>query len=791
MIGIVHTVRYAVRSLAKTPGFSILAVLTLTVGIGGTTALFSVAYAVLWKPLPYGDADQIVQVFATPRGATSPQFSPSLAEFSEWRRLGRVFTAMTATREEMAVLLAPSGPEELTVLRVTSDFTTVFGVAPLIGGGFDPASDERSNGGGKALITYRFWRERFGGSSDVIGKSLRFQREIVEIVGVLPEWFPAPNSACCFVQFNADTATGASESYAIYARIRDHLTPTRAQRELNADVVTTRRAAERTVQLQALSEISVGFARPPLSILFGVVGFILAIACANVASLQLARGLQQQRYFEIRAALGATRAVLICHILTESVLLSLAACVIGTGLASVATDRLLSILPFTVRDIDVGVNMSVLAFSLTLAVLTGVLFGLAPAWVLSAAAPAWARQLQARDAPLVRTLRHGLMMVEIALACLLLVGASLMLRTLYQLTAVNLGFVPEAISTIEVTPLNKGEGIYEQYYTSLVQRLRHLPGVSAAGAIDALPLSGLRAAAIAVTDDTERRRIPVDTREVLPGYFEAMGIPIVSGRDVSLSDREGTQPVVLINEAAKLLYFAGRNPIGQGVILTKVSREIVGVVGNVRHQGQAASIRPEMYVPYLQDYIPRPAYGRERASLIVVIRHAREKRPAFVTISHTAQIPGLPAIVRRMRTGEEWLAESQSVQRRRALLFTLIGSIGLLLTIVGVFSVTAFSVSQRTREIGVRMAVGASRRNVIWKIVSDSFRPVALGLIVGLGAASLATRVVTSFLFETEPTDIVSFCVSALIVSSAALLSMFLAARRAARVDPLVALRCE
>jgi putative ABC transport system permease protein len=536
--------------------------------------------------------------------------------------------------------------------------------------------------------------------------------------------------------------------------------------------------------------------RPTVTILASAVGFVLLIACVNVASLQLARGATRQQELAIRASIGAGRGRLVRQLLTESVVLALAGAATGVLVAWSTLHALVANIPISLSsDAPVELNWRVLGFTLALAIVSGVLFGLMPAFRLSRVqvGDVLARVPRGHGTALPRRLSQTLVAIEIALAVVLLAGGGLMIRSFAKLTATDLGFRPADFLTLEVEPMDPNPAGYMTYYPALLERIRALPNVAAAGAISDLPLSGsLSMGTIGVPGQPPPNdKQGVNLRQVMPGYFEAIGLPLRAGRLPRDSDSTGS-PVVVINDQAAQQLFPGVSPLGHLLEVAKQAREIVGVVGNVRHLGPETPPVSEVYLLYLQGYTQTTLAGQSEGKALTIVVRPSVDTPALAPALRQAALDvGQPVIVRRIRHGEEWFDASVTTPRQRTVLLGLLGALGLLLAVVGVFGVTSYMVARRTQEIGVRMAFGAQSADVVWTMVRDSALPIGLGIVAGLIGAAMATRVISAFLFETTARDPVTFAAVALGLGIAGCLAAWLPARRAAHVDPVTALRAD
>jgi predicted permease len=570
-------------------------------------------------------------------------------------------------------------------------------------------------------------------------------------------------------------------------RLRPGISLDQAALELTA--LTTRLARERGepadvhVQVRSLLEGTTANYRETLNILAAAVGLILLIACVNVAGLLLARGATRSSELAVRAAIGAGRARLIRQLLTESLVLSVLGGLAGVLLAWLSLDALVAIIPMSLpSNSPATMNLPVLAFTAGLSLLTSVIFGLVPAFRLSRVHV---------GAQLGRaSIRHGsalsrrggqlLIAAEVALAVVLLAGAGLMVRSFARIVSVNVGFDPRAIVTLQATPLDLRPGAFEAYYAALVNTIRAMPGVVAVGAVDQLPLGGISTGTRARVEGGAW--VGVGIRQILPGYFEAMGLSLQQGRLPVDADRTTGGPSVVMNEDAAKLLFGDGAPVGRRVEVDKQSRVVIGVIGSVRHMGPRIPASAEVYMLFGQT---------DAKPLTIVVRPSNAGLSLDAQLRHAAVAIGPRVFLEGVRPGTDWFEDRVLTDRHRTWLFGLLGGLGLLLTLVGIFGTTAYAVARRTPEIGVRMAFGARPTQVVQMMVRDAAWPVGIGTIVGLGGATLGTRVIQTFLFNTAPTDHVTFAAVALTLGFTACVAAWIPARRAARVDPLTALRSE
>jgi predicted permease len=786
---VIQDVRYAVRLLRQQPRFSIVAILTLALGIGASTALFSVIDAALLRPLPYAHPEQLVDVKidVPQRNGRRMTFGPSMLDARDWRESGQVFSQIAEWRRSSRILVDAGTPERVSALEISEGYLETYGLVPALGRTFG-IDDTRDGAVPVVMISHAYWQDRFGGSHGVLGRAIRVGDESTTIVGIMPAGFyrtTAVYRPLKLLGLLAMRGTGA----ATYARLRPGLSLAQAERELTG--LAARLAAERGqpsdvhVHLQSLLDRTTSGYRTTVNVLAGSVGFILLIACVNVAGLLLARGATRSAELAVRASIGAGRLRLIQQLLTESLVLSLAGGGVGLLMAKVSLDGLVAIIPMALpSNASATINLPVLAFAVGISIATSVIFGLVPALALSRVdlRGQLSRGGRWHGSGLSRRGGQVLIAAEVTLAVVLLAGAGLMVRSFARLVSVDLGFDPDAIVTVEVAPLDPKPAALTEYYPQLLSAIRQMPGVLAAGAINELPLGGSSTMTHAKTGGGSF--VSVDIRQVLPGYFEAIGLPLKSGRFLAEADRtSGLLPVVISEDASRQLFPDGA-AIGRHVEVTKQVVEIVGVVGDVRDWGPQRPAEANVYLLFGGGDVPP-------APLTVVVRPRPGADGLADQLRQAALGVGPRVFLERIRTGSDWFGDTVVTPRRQTLLFGLLGGLGLLLALVGIFGVTAYAVTRRTQEIGVRMAFGARPSQVVWILVRDAARPVAIGIIIGLGTATIATKAVASFLFNTTPTDPATFAAVAVTLGITACLAAWLPARQAARVDPVASLRAE
>ncbi|MBV9340286.1 MAG: ABC transporter permease [Acidobacteria bacterium] len=806
-------IRFAIRTLRKNAGFTVVAILTLALGIGANTALFSVVDAVLLRPLPYRDSDRLVGISLQDVATKNKNAVISFTKLQRIQSQSQLLEG-TAGFYPLSLNLAMHGmPEQINGAHATGNLFAVLGVDLAAGRVFRPQEDEEG-GANVAIVTDSFWRRHFGARPEAIGQSIPLDGHSVIVIGILPPSFRFP-----FLQPEPDVwlprvfehflmgpvrvRTGASYVSTI-ARMKPGVSISQVASELGAINAAYKRdfpgfadAIKFELASDPLKESLVGPVRTPLLVLLAAVGFVLLIGCANVASLVLARATSRRREIAIRRAIGASHVRLIRQLLTESVLLSLMGGAVGILLAFVAT-RLLAVLPqgLVPHTNPIVLNMSVLAFTAVLCLITGLAFGLLPSMLSSrqnlneTLYEARGSSTQTRSGGRSQTL---LVLAEVAVATLLVIGAGVLIRSFAKLTGVNPGFDAQNLTTFS---LKLSETRYAQpaqraaFFRDLMGEMQAIPGVQSAAAVRYLPLAPGGLFIYFCPEGAVCQGLGKDpfisTQQITPDYFKTMRIPLLRGRFFDEHDVDGSKSVVIINETAARLHFAGRDPIGMHITGTreKIPLEIVGIVADVRSGGLTSATLAEMYQPLEQS---------PSATMTILVRCHGDPAAVLTATRHKiAELdPDLPmAAVASMR---QVIAASGRVSQSR-LIAQLTGSfaaLALLLTAIGIYGVVTYSVGQRTREMGVRMALGASRGDVRNLVLSRGMRAVLGGIALGFVAAIALTRLIRTLLFGTSATDPLIFAAVLLLLIAIAVLACYVPARRAAELDPLVALRYE
>jgi len=826
--------RYGARMLLKRPGFTLIAVLTLALGIGANTAIFSVVNATLLRPLPFQQPERLALFWGSKPRTNMPQLPLSLPNFNDVRaqcQSCESLSAWTIGHSNLTQANPAQGaePERVQYAIVSADFFATLGVQPLLGRSFRAEEDNPGNASA-VIVSHSLWQRRLGADPAFIGKTITLDGRAREVCGVLPEGFrfaSFPKETEVWLPFGLDPfrdrkyARGTSALGAI-ARLKPGVNLAAAQTELDAISRRLEQAEPHfntgwRLHAVALHEQASGKLRRGLFVLLGAVAFLLLIACVNVANLQLGRAAARRRELAIRAALGAGRWRIVRQLLVESLLLAVLGGGAGVLLAWWGVDLFALIpynapnlfTPYTVAPEQIGIDGRVLGGACLLALLTGVLFGLAPALQMGQAAktnlPMALKEGGAQAAQAMGRGRGLLVVAEVALALVLLIGAGLMIRSFARLQQVEPGFDPRNVLTFDI---NLPESKYQrpqaaQFYERLLERLAAAPGVVAAGAVEYLPLSGIDGnTGLLIEGRPEPApsgRIFAHNRVVTPDYFRALGMRLRQGRAFTAADNDKAPRVAVINETLARRYWPGENPIGKRAALDFEAmrfypdrapdfdlalglREIVGIVADVKHRGLAGETVPEFYAPLAQ----RPA-----RNLTVVVRTAADPAGLLDVARNEVRALDKDQPIANASTMSEWLAASVAQPRFNFLLLTAFAAIALLLAALGIYGVMAWTVTQRTREIGIRLALGAQSGDVLRLVIKQGMKLALMGVVIGLAAAFALTRLMTSLLYDVSAADPVTFAVIALLLTLIALLACWIPARRATKVDPLVALRHE
>lgn len=806
MDGFLNDVRYAFRSLIKRPAFTVIAAITLALGIGANTAIFSSVYALLLKPLPFPELNNVVAIWDSYPNRGVKRNEVSIANYLDWQSQNQSFEQLALYRWWSANLTGIDPPERIQAFLTTANFLDSLGVKPTMGRNFT----EEENQPGKdsvAILTHDFWQRRFGGDPNILGKTITLDGTARTIIGVMPEKFKYPANAEVYSPLAITPKMAGNRqfnSYYVVGRLKSGVSVQSAQADI--DNITARLEQQypetNTGARASVFPIVADTVRKyELGIWMGMaaVGFVLLIACANVANLMLARASGRQKEIALRAALGASRWRIIRQLLTESSIVALLGGGLGILIAVWGIDALRAANPgdaakFAPGWDQLGINLTVLLFTIALSLLSGLLFGLAPALQVSKpnlndAMKEGGRQTSGRS----QRLRSSLVVAEVALSLVLLVGAGLFFRSFMTLFKTDPGFNPDNVLTMNLilpSAKYKEEQQSVAFYTDLVQRVKAEPGVQSAAAVNYLPLGGANSSdSYLVEGEAE----PAPGKENIgryractPDYFTTMQIPIVRGRAFTEQDKAGAPLVVIVNEAFARKHWPGQDAIGkrmrlQAPIESAPWMEVVGVIKDVKHE-LTLEVTPEFYLPHAQDVW---------RSMVVVARTTVD--PASLAGSFRQHVWAIDKDqpVAEVRTMEEVRSLSVGLQQFNSLMIGIFAGVALLLASIGIYGVMAFAVTQRTQEIGIRMALGARKTDVLRLVVVNGMRLALLGLAIGLVASWALTRFISNLLYGVEPTDPLTFTVVSACLLAAAFLACYLPARRAAKVDPLEALRYE
>ena len=794
-------IRYGARLLRKNPGFTTVAVLALALGIGANTAMFSVIEAVLLRPLPFSGADRLVRVGSTwHRNGVTTSYSSSPPDFFDWRDQNRTISSMFAYYMGENALTGRGEAKRVHTVVATAGIFAALQSHPMLGREFLP--EENHKGANHvAVLGYGFWQAEFGGAPDAIGKTIYLDSEPYTVIGVMPAEFRFPltgSDACIPIGFDDKVMTQRGAHYLrVLGRLKDGVTLAQANDDLGTIMADLRRLypdkdAKWGVRVDPLASAIVGDIRPALLLLLGAVGLVALTACANISNLLLARATVRHRELAMRRALGAGRSRLLRQMLTEGLLLALLAGAASLLLAHWAVEFIVSAGPKDIpRLTSISLNGPVLAFTMAISVLSALLFALLPALRSSALSPAALVRSPGSSPRETIRLRSALLISEMALSMMLLAGAGLLVRSFLGLKSLAPGFDPSGVLTLSVSVPDahyKNSASLQSYWDEAFSRLRSLPGVTAVAAVMPLPMSG---------DDfsssftVQGRSIPEkdepssEVRSASAGYFRAMHIPLLHGRTFTDADRLGSARVLLISQTAARMFFPNGDAIGQKITFgarggyEKNEGEIVGIVGDVRHFGVDAPIPPMFYVPLAQSGIDSATLVIRSAQLATLAQPARK----------LLQSIDRDALVGEALPLEELVAGSLGQRRFYMMLLAAFAALALALAAVGLYGVMSYSVAQRTQEIGVRVALGASRRQVLAMVMVQGMRVTAIGLAVGLALALLLHRMLTGLLVGVSATDPLTLAVTAAVLLLVAAAACYLPARRATRVDPIVALR--
>jgi putative ABC transport system permease protein len=811
--------RYSLRMLIASPAFTLTAIAAIALGIGANTAIFTVVNAVLLKPLSYPEPDRMVQFMNTFAQGNSPVGSP--VNYNTWKAQSSVFQDVTAYDfGGPGFNLTGIVPEQVHGIHVSEAYFRLFG-APVILGRTFTTQEDAPNGGHVVVISYGFWQRKFGGNPNIVGTSVSLSNESYTIIGVLGKSFATDPQADIWVPFQIDpNSTNLGHYFLVAGRLKPGITLAQANAQLKLVADQYRRLHPEDMDtkanfgVQPLRDSIVAGARNSLLILLGAVGFVLLIACANVANLLLVRATGRKREFAIRAAMGAGRARIIRQLLTESIVLSLAGGILGLILGYAGVRALLAVSPAGLPRIGehgaaVGVDWRVLAFTLGIALFTGILFGLFPA--IGASRPDLNTTLKESSNRSGSGFRQSkarslLVISEVSLALVLLIGAALLIRTFIALREVNPGFDPRNVLTLEMSltgdQFKKTAGVAQVAHDGR-ERLNAIPGVELSAFTCCLPLEGGYGLPFNIIGRAPDGKSPwnggAGWMSASPGYFAVFRIPVLRGRDFTEQDTGSAPGVVLINETMKKKYWPKGDPVGQQLLIGKgvgpqfaePARQIIGVVGDIRDGGLNNDPRPLMIVPSAQVPDGMTALNSNIGPMVWLVRTHGDPHQYISAITNQLRQASGGFPVARVRPMTEVVVQSTARQDFNMLLLTIFGASALILAAIGIYGLMAYSVEQRTQEMGIRMALGADRSRIRSLVVWHGMRLAIVGVIIGIGAAFGLTRFIASFLFGVKTWDPLVFVTVPIVLSLVALLAVWMPATRASRLDPQQALRIE
>jgi len=804
--------RYGIRSLLKHPGFTAIAVITLALGIGANTAMFSVINAVLLRPLPYHDPNRLVTIWEESPERDLYQLPVSYANYRDWIDQNHVFEQIATYTFTNLNLTGAGEPARLSTVRTSANLFSLVGATPRLGRTF-LAEEDKEGGNRVVILGHGLWQSRFGSDPAIIGKPLTLNNQSYTVVGVMAPNFQFPvgfgylgkvlnDPTDLYVPIAASGNEAGRGNYSFFAlgRLKPGVTIDQAR----AEMTTIERRLEQQypdsntgigISLIPTQEQTVKEIRPALLVLLGAVAFMLLIACANIANLLLVRAASRQKEIAIRTALGASRLRVLRLLLAESLMLSLAGGLLGLLLAFWGTDALMALTPDNIPRLnEVGVDARVFGFTLAVSLITGIFFGLIPA--IHASKPDLNEALKegsrgAMGSTAGKRTRSILVAVEVALSLVLLIGAGLMIKSFARLQQMNLGFNPDKVLAVT---LSLSQSRYPEareqaaFFQETLDRLSSLPGVQSAGATTALPLtlelSGSDFRIEGHPEPEAGKEMIIHTRSVSPGYFGTLRISLLKGRDFSDRDKSDVPKTAIINNELARTYFANEDPLGKRITFDDGESwiSIVGVIGDVKQLGLDSSAKPEVYFPYLQVSEP---------SMSLVVRTSSDPLSLAAAVKNQIQTIDKDLPIDEAKTMQQLLADSVSGRRFNMLLLSVFALVALVLAVVGIYGVMSYTVAQRTHEIGIRVAIGAQSSDVFRMVIGQGMRLAIIGVAFGLVGAFGLTRWMTSMLFGVEPTDLATFVIIAVLLTVVALVACYIPGRRATKVNPLVALRYE
>jgi predicted permease len=813
MPNLLQDLRFAIRQLRKSPGFALTTLVTLALGIGATTAMFSLINSVLLRPLPFPEPDRLMRIAPLDQTAVKGGIPSSISypDFFDWRSRQRSFDGIASFHRDSHTLIGNGTPQELESETVSSDFFRVLGVNPMLGRGF--VLDDEKRGTRVVVLSYELWQSTFGGDRSIVGRTINLDRNLYTVVGVMPSGFmyPLTNPAPSFwnslaYDNNDDKEPLTGQRGAMMVRIVGRLKPGVTIPQANADLSliarnlsaqypeTNKRIPNATV-LPELEDL-VGDTRSALRVLFAAVTFLLLIACTNVAGLMLTRASRRRSEIAVRSALGATRFEIIRQVLVESVVLSLCGGALGVALSALFLKTILRFVPQNLPRLDqVSIDGHVLLFAAVVSIVTGVLFGVLPAWRMSRLDPSLALREGTRTMSSGRgqhRLHNALVVAETAIGLVLLVGAGLLIHSFVRVLNVDPGFDPHHVLTASIDlPDNQYPSLKRaQFQEELLSRLAALPGIESVSSGYPLPLSQhnigigftVEGHPVAKGDEPD-----APTSIVTPGFFRTMRIPLLAGRDFLPTDDSKAPAVAIIDESFAKKYFAGENPIGKHItpglgdgITNNPPREVIGIVGDVKRKGLTSETVAQFYLPQKQAIIVSPA---------IVIRTVGDPLSMLGPVRTVVSQMDNNVPLYRINTIDDYISVAASQPRFQTVLITFFAIMALLLAAVGLYAVLSYMVAQRTLEIGLRLALGAQRENVMALIVRRGAALAAIGLAIGVAASLVLTRFLSDMLYGVTPLDPVTFVTVSAVLMLVSLVASSAPAYRAARLDPMRTLR--
>ena len=804
---LLQDLRFAFRVLRKSPGFTAVAVITLALGIGANTAVFSIVYGVIFRPLPYPQPQQIVQLTESSPGGTDEE-DVTYEELQFLEQHSSAFQYLAGCTFQGYNLSVGNKTERVKGQPVSTDYFHVLGINPLLGRDF-LAEENTGNGAHVAILSYGIWQTQMGGDRKIIGRTITLDGEPFTVIGVMPPGLEA--SANPILPGETDIWTplalvgqtaGSGENIEVLGRLRPGLSLPQAQAQMRSITSAFRKAFPQeldpttTLSIQPFQAMLSSDVRVILLVLFGAVGFVLLIACANVANLLLGRAAARTREFAVRAALGASRKRLVRQLLTESILLSALAALLALLLARIGMQSLVSLSPSDLpRASEIHLDAWAFAFTLAVAMGTGILFGLVPAFRASsgeicdklgeATGRASSGRRQGR-------FRAALVVSEVALSLVLLTGAVLLIETFWHVLSTDPGFNPTHVLSIEVYLSGShydSTSAVARYYDQAVQQIEALPGVQSAAVVaDGLPLQ--RGLNMGITVQGKHDWPTFGLRSIQADYFPTLGVPLMSGRAFMAADNQQAPHVAVISESAARVLFPGRDPRGEILHTAGSDWQVVGVSGDVKSYLDRP-VQPTIYVPLAQMPFSMMQMFANWFATDIVVRTSAD--PLALSHSIEQQLQAIdPSIgIGHIRTMEQVRSGAVAMRRFNMTLLSVFAGLALLLAIIGIYGVIAYSVAQRTHEIGVRMALGAKRGDILRLVLNQGMVLVGLGIAFGIAGALALTRLLEGYLFEVKPTDPIAFAATALVLAGVAMLASYIPARRATKVDPLIALRHE